>query len=1141
MAKKNKQQIKFEADITGLKKGIKEGEESIRSLTKELKLNQEQLKGSKDNTDLLTTKLKTLQEQYDKQTKVVEQCNEAYEKAKEDLGENSEEAKKWKDRLVEAETKQQKIKNAIDETNKELKIQTDRLITNGKHWQETGDKIVKVGEKINSVGNKLSVVSAGTAAIATAALKASIDYESAFAGVRKTVDGTEEQLQAIRQGILDMSTELPSSATEIAAVAEAAGQLGIKTDDILEFTRVMIDLGESTNLSSTEAASNLAKFANVTGMTADKYSNLGSVVVALGNNFATTEADIVSMATNLAASGELAGLSEPQIMALATAMSSVGIEAQAGGSAMSKLLKKLQIATEVGTNQLDGLNFFLKNTGYTVDDVGIAISKGGKTLENFSKKVGLSSKDLKKWYNDARKSAQGLEDFADIAGMTADEFKQAFKKDAVTALTAFITGLNDTERNGRSAIAILEEMDLTEVRLSNTILSLANSSDVMKSAIDLANESWNENTALNKEATTRYKTTESQIKMLKNEATKLAIEFGDELAPSLRKLVKDAKPMLTNISNMIKKFSQLDDATKKNIIKLGAFVVALGPTVKAIGGVTSAVGIGVKSFGIFAQAIGNVRKGTSEGSESVKTLTKLFEKMPSSLGTTTLAVTSLVAAYTALVYYTHQSSRASQEALEETKRQVAAQNELVKSYDDSKDAVFSEMNNVRKLSDELETLVDENGKVKEGYEQRVSFIVNQLNSALGTEFEITDGVIQKYKELKESVDEVIRVKKIEALMEAEEGKYNEAIKNKTETYAQIISLTDEVAKKQEALNKAEEEYNKNNQLLSGSGVRAYYYNKLDNAKKDLKNTQDNLNAQKSMYNEQLQFIRQYENDLVIAESGATDEINELILRRTTSYTKATDDIAGTLQQQIENQLYDLSITKQYLEDSINSHDEAAKKECEIQKESQEKQLKMLADNLVAMTSTTESMTPAQVKAWSQLATQSYDTYAIALSQLDDETAKKIQEATGQVIINTTLPEEFKNLGDRGIEGFKNNDFMGAGQSAAEDIASGMTSRSGLFSKVGEIFSQRLKIIASVSTEGSSGGHADGLAYVPYNNYIARLHEGERVLTKRENQDYTRNINNNSQNVVVNIYPQTMTEQEMVKVSNFIEREWGRRS
>ena len=128
------------------------------------------------------------------------------------------------------------------------------------------------------------------------------------------------------------------------AVASAAGQLGIATPDIMSFTEVMVKLGDTTNLNAEEAASSLAKFANVTQMSAKDYDRLGSVIVDLGNNFATTESDIVSMATRLAATGELAGLSESQIMALATAMSSVGIEAEAGGTAMSKLLKNTSIS-----------------------------------------------------------------------------------------------------------------------------------------------------------------------------------------------------------------------------------------------------------------------------------------------------------------------------------------------------------------------------------------------------------------------------------------------------------------------------------------------------------------------------------------------------------------------------------------------------------------------------------------------------------------------------------------------------------------------------------------------------------------------------------------------------------------------------
>lgn len=239
--------------------------------------------------------------------------------------------------------KQNELTNAglkLETYKKKIKDIEGQLKNSGKAIEDFGDNIKKSGEKIEKAGKKVSAfsIATGTAMIATA--KSAIDFEEAFTGVEKTVDGTEQQMAELKQGIRDMAKEIPSTTTEISAVAEAAGQLGIKTEDILSFTRVMIDLGNSTNLSAEEAASALAKFANVTKMSAKDYDKLGATIVALGNNFATTEADIVAMATRLAATGELAGLSQSQILSLATAMSSVGIEAEARWFCNVKIIKE---------------------------------------------------------------------------------------------------------------------------------------------------------------------------------------------------------------------------------------------------------------------------------------------------------------------------------------------------------------------------------------------------------------------------------------------------------------------------------------------------------------------------------------------------------------------------------------------------------------------------------------------------------------------------------------------------------------------------------------------------------------------------------------------------------------------------------
>lgn len=348
---------------------------------------------------------------------------------------------------------------------------------------------------------------------------ASIKYESAITGVYKTVNGTDAQLQRINDGIKEMSTQIPATTTQIAGVAEAAGQLGIATDDVLDFTRVMIDLGESTNLSADEAASALAKFSNITGTSAANYGRLGSVIVGLGNNFATTEADIVSMGTRLASAGTLAGLTEPEIMALATAMSSVGIEAEAGGTAMTQTLSAIETA----------------------------VANGGDKLEEYAR----------------------------ISGISAKEFSSMWKTHAVDVLQLFIAGLGKLDEQGESATIVLDDLGLSGVRQSNMLKSLSLAAETMTGAVDLANEAWTENTALTEEAGKRYETTESKLAMASNAFDNLKVAIGDQLNPVLEKCAEGGAQAFTWAADFIDKNSWVVGALTSVTTAVGLLAVGV--------------------------------------------------------------------------------------------------------------------------------------------------------------------------------------------------------------------------------------------------------------------------------------------------------------------------------------------------------------------------------------------------------------------------------------------------------------------------------------------------------------------------------------------------------------------------------------
>lgn len=381
-------------------------------------------------------------------------------------------------------------------------------------------KLGQLGRDAERIGKAMSkAFTIPLAGIGAASTKAAIDFESAFAGVRKTVNATEDEFKALERGIRDMAKEIPASAVEISRVAEAAGQLGIQKDVILSFTRTMIDLGESTNLSAEEAASALAQFANVTQMSQKEFDRLGSVIVALGNNLATTERDIVEMGQRLAGAGKQAGLTEAQIMAIAGALSSVGIEAEAGGSAFSRLLSNMQLAVETNS----------------------------KSLQNF----------------------------ASVAGMSAAQFKQAFQQDAAGALMAFINGLSSAQSRGISAVKVLDDMGIKEIRLRDALLRAAGASNVFTQALDIGNRAWQENNALTEEARRRYDTAASQLKMLRNRINDVAIDIGGQLVPYILKAVEA-------VAGLTEEFSRLAPETQKSIIAAAALIGVGGPLMIAL-------------------------------------------------------------------------------------------------------------------------------------------------------------------------------------------------------------------------------------------------------------------------------------------------------------------------------------------------------------------------------------------------------------------------------------------------------------------------------------------------------------------------------------------------------------------------------
>lgn len=322
------------------------------------------------------------------------------------------------------------------------------------------------------------------------AVDASIAWESALTGVAKTVDASDATIEQLGENLKQLSTQMPTSAVELAGVAEAAGQLGIQTENIVGFTETMAMLGETTNLSAQDAATTLARFANIVGTSQNDFDRLGAVIVGLGNNFATTEREIADMALRIAGAGRQIGLSEGQILAYAAALSSVGIEAEAGGTAISRVFLEMQTAVMDGGDALQG--------------------------------------------------------FAEVAGMAVPEFARLFRDDAGTAVQAFIEGLGAISESGGNTAQVLDDLELGEIRVRDALLRTSGAADVLNEALGMQTELWDEAIALQDEFNKRNATTEAGLKRAGNSLTRLIGGIGEFLKPA----ADAAGSVVSEVSNL---------------------------------------------------------------------------------------------------------------------------------------------------------------------------------------------------------------------------------------------------------------------------------------------------------------------------------------------------------------------------------------------------------------------------------------------------------------------------------------------------------------------------------------------------------------------------------------------------------------
>lgn len=434
----------------------------------------------------------------------------------------------------------------------------------------------------------------GVGAALAVGIKAAIDFESSFAGVRKTLDASEGQFTRLAAEIRGMAKEIPITVHELNRIAELGGQLGIPIEALDEFTEVIAKLAATTNLDIDKAATAVARIANVMGTEVSEFDNMGATIVDLGNKFASTEEEIVNFALRLSGIGKAVGISEQDVLGLATAFTSLGEPAERGATALQRTFIALQDFASAG--------------------------------------------------------GPGLKQLADLMGLTVEAAQQLIMEDPAQAFLAFEEGLGNVIDSGGDAATILDDLGLGAVRTTTLLLKGAAGVDVLADALETSGEAWDENAALEEEAAKRFGTTASQLRLLGNEFTDLRITLGNGVLPVVRDVIKffggffgvlndnlgvlqlfgvaigvmagarGLKFLIGTVGSAVSSLMGFRAALSQAFLMSGSWTTAIRTASTAVGGLGSVLGVAAIALGAVAIGMANARARTNEMNAAVSTM-----------------------------------------------------------------------------------------------------------------------------------------------------------------------------------------------------------------------------------------------------------------------------------------------------------------------------------------------------------------------------------------------------------------------------------------------------------------------------------------------------------------------------------------
>lgn len=742
----------------------------------------------------------------------------------------------YKNNLVNVNTAKEKFENSSNDTfyknhEKEISDVSLKVQELGNGFEETKQKeaemisidLSRFASQMESLSATMGTIASKTGGMSrifqgllTDGFNVAKEYETDVANIRKVAgDLSDDVVDDLKR----IAVETGKTFGEVSEYATISAALGLAGDEISSYTKALIDLNTVSGgaFSGEEGAKNVAVFLKQLNLGIDQAENFGSAIAVIGDKYADIGDETLNVATHLSGIATLVNTNQYELLGLAGVMADLGLSADTNANAVNRSFLQIQKAVEEGKGKLTAI---ASTAGMTSEQFKRAW--GENAVNAFLKFTdGLKGETFTAINKAIDKSSSKVQEYADVLGMSADVFKEKWLSDSNAVFDMYIEKLGEMDEGSTDVSTSLTKIGLSSVNTAQTLLRLAGSGNEVRSAIQLATQAWDENTAIQEKTNILYSTTESKLNSFYESLRQAKGSVIENVLPTL-------KEMIDVFTKMADAFGKADPTLQKLVGVFLALGASVSPVARGVSNVSGMMASLAKLSGKFAKETGKAMEEAAEGVEgvgkNVAILKSLFTSLPKAL-----TVTGIIAGVVALGFA------------------------IKKAYDNSKDATYyamQDMANLKKSSFSLKNEIDalnltiaDNTKqweldqiplqkqvetidelyktIKEGNlteeesknaKEELKQKIDELNTSLGEnkwnfdetkgaivdeKGEIVDGLIPAYQELAVERKKSYLLEQLqEAYMEALE-KEEEAVRNREQATDNWITVLDEAKRKSE--------------------------------------------------------------------------------------------------------------------------------------------------------------------------------------------------------------------------------------------------------------------------------------------------------------------------------------------------------